>query len=429
MKQLKIAVMGAGSTYTPELVNGFVTRNKSLCIDSLYLMDIDEEKLNIVGSLIRRIFLANGMQTKVVFTGSVREAVEGADYVIGQIRVGRLPARITDEKIPLKYGLLGQETTGAGGFMKGMRTIPVILDIARQMEQLCPNAFFINFSNPSGMVAQAVSDASAIKIIGLCNGPVNMLRGVSRLLGGETFDYDFVGLNHLCFITGLYQNGTDILKERLSDAAAMETLKNIPGATYSEDLMKAVGAIPIGYLNYYYFREEQIEHCQREEKTRGEVCREIESELLTLYQNPELKEKPSLLDKRGGALYSEAAVSLIDSIETDKQDFHVLDVKNNGVIDYLQRDDIVEVKCRVGKNGAVPMPVRNQGGEYIRGLVSAVKAYERLSVKAALTGDYDSALAALLVHPLIGDYHKAKPLLDEMLAENKEFLPQFGGVV
>jgi len=427
MRGLKFAVIGAGSTYTPELIEGLIEKREQLQLDSLYLMDIDDRKLEIIYGLTKRMLEKNEMSSKLVMTKSLDEAVEGANYVICQVRVGKLDARILDEKIPLKYNLLGQETTGAGGFMKALRTIPVIMNIARRMEKLAPNAWMINFSNPSGIIAEAVLNNSAIKMIGLCNGPYGMIKRAKEMLpeGTKEFDYDFVGLNHLCWITGLYADGRNIIQDKLNSKTEFAKLKNLTAIKYDDVLLRATGGIPVGYLDYYYFRDKKVQECKQREKTRGEECKIIEEELLQLYQRPELNEKPKQLEKRGGAFYSTVAISLIDAIENDKNEYHVVDVKNNCALDFMDKDDVVEVKCLVNKNGATPIKIKNFDNQYIIGLMRAVKAYEKLTVKAAITGDYDAALAALMVHPLIGDYVKAKGVLDEMLEANKEFLPQF----
>lgn len=427
MRKLKFAVIGGGSTYTPELIEGLIDRKEQLNLDSLYLMDINERKLNIVGGLIRRMLEKNQMNTKLVLTQNLEEAIKDADYVVCQIRVGQLDARILDEKIPLKYDLLGQETTGAGGFMKALRTIPVIMDIVKTIEKLAPEAWLINFTNPSGIIAEAVLNHSNVKMIGLCNAPYGMIKRAKEMLpeGTKEFDYDFVGLNHLCWITGLYADGKNIIQEKLKGDIEFAKLKNLTETNRDDLLLRATGGIPVGYLDYYYFRDKKIQECKEKEKTRGEECKIIEEELLELYSQPELNEKPKQLEQRGGAYYSTAAISLIDAIENDKNEYHVVDVKNNGALDFMDKDDVVEIKCLVNKNGATPVKVENFQNQYIIGLMRAVKAYEKLTVKAGLTGDYEAALAALMVHPLIGDYVKAKGVLDEMLEANKEFLPQF----
>lgn len=427
MRNLKIAVIGAGSTYTPELIEGFIVRKDSLSVVSIYLMDIDKNKLEIVGGLTERILRKNAMECRVVLTEDLDEAIEGADYVLTQVRVGRLEARIKDEKIPLKYDLLGQETTGAGGFMKGLRTIPVIMNIAKRMEKLSPDAWLINFANPSGMVAEAILNNTFVKMAGLCNCPINMLKDVKEKLpeGTTNFDYDYVGLNHLSWITGVYVDGKDVLPDIIESNYKVSTMKNIHEVEMQKPLIDAIRSIPSSYLNYYYFNEEQVKHCQEAEKTRGEECKIIEADLLKMYSDVNLEEKPKLLENRGGAYYSTAAISLIDAIENGKNEYHVVCVKNNGALPFMDKDDVVEVKCFVTKDGISPVKIENFDNDHIIGLMRAVKAYEKLAVKAGIEGDYNSALAALMVHPLIGDYNKAKPLLDEMLEANKQFLPQF----
>lgn len=427
MRDLKFAVIGAGSTYTPELIEGLIGRKDQLKLDSLYLMDIDETKLNIIGGLTQRMLDENGMSSKLVLTQNLKEAIEGADYVICQVRVGKLDARILDEKIPLKYDLLGQETTGAGGFMNALRTIPVIMNVAKTMEKLAPNAWMINFSNPSGIIADAVLNHSNVKMIGLCNAPIGMIKNASKMFpeGTKDVDYDFVGLNHLCWITGLYADGKNIIKDKLNSDIEFAQLKNLTKTNRDDLLLRATGGMPVGYLDYYYFRDQKIQECKDKEQTRGQECKIIEKELLKLYKNPKLKKKPKQLEERGGAYYSTAAISLIDAIENDKNELHVVDVKNNGALDFMDNDDVVEIKCIVNKDGATPVKIENFDNQYIIGMMKAVKAYEKLTIKAGLNGDYDAALAALMVHPLIGDYIKAKGVLDEMLEANREFLPQF----
>lgn len=423
MRELKAAVIGAGSSYTPELIEGFIDRKESLNFTAFYLMDIDREKLSVVGGLAERMLRSKGFEGEIVLTEDLDEALTGADYVFGQIRVGKMEARIRDEKIPLKYGLLGQETTGAGGFMNALRTVPALLHIAKRMEVLAPNAWLVNFSNPSGIVAQALMDYTKVQTIGLCNCPINMLKDVENILGTSDFAYDYVGLNHLSFITSVLHEGREVLEEiRKGEISKME---NIPEFSYDPALMDAIPYIPTSYMSYFYLRDEQVEKCLKAEKTRGEVCVELETSLMEQYKNPDLNVKPKELASRGGALYSTAAVSAVDAIENDKNEYHVVNVKNNGTMPYLQDDDVVEVKCLLNRQGATPVKVTNAGNDYVSGIIRAVKAYERLTVKAAVTGSREDALAALMVHPLIGDFAKAKGALDEMLEANREFVPNF----
>ena len=422
MRELKMTVIGAGSTYTPEIIEGLIQRENSLKLKSLYLMDIAPEKLEVVGGLAKRMMEASGFTGEVVLTTDLDEALAGADYVFAQIRVGGMDARIRDEKIPLKYGLLGQETTGAGGFMNALRTVPVVLDFARRMEKLCPDAWLINFSNPAGIVAEAVLNHTNIKMLGLCNCPINMLTAVEKGIGTKDFEYEYLGLNHLSWITAVTRDGKNILAD--IDTGEGAKMKNIPDVKYDEDLLRAVGAIPSDYLSYFSLRDAQVKKCLEAEQTRGEVCVGLEESLLEKYKNPSLHEKPVELESRGGALYSTAAVSVVDAIENDKHEYHVVNVKNNGAIPFLEDNDVVEVKCMVTRQGITPVGVKTYS-PYIQGLMSAVKQYEKLTVKAAMSGSRDDAVLALMVHPLIGDYDKAKAVLEDMIQANAEFLPQF----
>ena len=422
MRTLKAAVIGAGSSYTPELIKGFIDNQKNLNFQSFYLTDINREKLEITGGLAKRMLSSKGFAGKIVLTEDLDEALSGADYIFSQIRVGGMEARIRDEKIPLKHGLLGQETTGAGGFMNALRTIPVMLDIARRTEKLAPKAWLINFSNPSGIVAEALMNHSNVKMIGLCNCFVNMRAEIAKNIGREDFDYEYIGLNHLSWVTSVTVDGKNVLESLGKKAGAR--YKNIPDVDYEDELLAAVPAIPSYYLSLFYLRDQQLQNCMKAEKTRGELCVEIENALLEKYKDPALNDKPKELEERGGALYSTAAVSVVDAIENDKNEYHVVDVKNNGAVPFMADDDVLEIKCRVNRGGAHPVPVSTEQNHYIKGLMQAVKAYEKLTVKAATGGGRKDAIAALMVHPLIGDYKKAKAVLDEMLQANAKYLPE-----
>ena len=420
MRELKAAIIGAGSTYTPELIEGFIGRRDSLNFREFYLLDINREKLEIVGALAKRMLLAKGYSGKVVLTMDPDEAIAGADYVFAQIRVGGMAARIRDEKIPIKYGLLGQETTGIGGFMKALRTVPVMLDYARRIEKLAPDAWLINFSNPSGIVAEALLNHSRVRMFGLCNCFINMHADIKKKIGIEDFDYEYVGLNHLSWITKVFANGKDLMPELGTSANAK--MKNVPDIEYDDELYSAVPGIPSSYLSYFYMREEQIQKCLAAEKTRGEIIVGLEESLMEKYKNPSLSHKPEELAQRGGALYSTAAVSAADAIENDRNEYHVVNVKNSGCLPFLEDSDVIEAKCLLNRNGAKPVPVKNMNNLYIKGLMQAVKAYEKLTVNAAISGSRPDALAALMVHPLIGDFPKARAALDEMLNANAEFV-------
>lgn len=424
MKKLKIALIGAGSTYTPELMEGFINKKDSLPVEELYLMDIDDHKLEVVGGLAKRQIEAAGLKTKVVLTKSLDDSLDGASFVLAQIRVGKLPARVLDEKIPLKYDLIGQETNGIGGFFKGMRTIPEIFKITSRMEELCPDAWLINFSNPAGMLAEAVLNHTNTKMIGVCNVPINMIDSLKRRLGLPNAEVEYVGLNHLSWVTSIKQDGVDYLQKAISEGINSEAMKNIPASGFTPELIKAVGAIPSSYLEYFYFKDDKLDKAKKVEKTRGEVCIDIENNLLDIYSNSTLHVKPELLNKRGGSRYSEVALNLVDSIYNDKQDIQVVNVKNNGAIDFMDDNDVIEISCVVGKDGAKPIKAHFKN-EHIKEYMQMIKAYEKHSVNAALTGDEDEAMRALLINPLVFDYKKAYPCFQELKEAHKKYLPQF----
>lgn len=421
MRDLKVAVIGAGSTYTPELIEGLIVRSRGLNVRQLYLMDIDRDKLAVVGGLAKRMLLSAGYTGQVELTQDLNKAIAGAHYIFAQIRVGGMAARVLDEKLPLKHGLLGQETTGIGGLMNALRTVPVMLDMARRIERLAPEAWLINFSNPSGIVAEALLNHSGVKMVGLCNCFVNMHASVEKNLGTADFDYELVGLNHLSWITSVKKDGRELIDElgKTTDTK----MKNIPDVAYDDELLAAIPGIPSYYLSYFYLRDEQLIKCVDAKKSRGEICMELERGLMEQYADPLLSHKPKELAERGGALYSTAAVSVADAIENDKNEAMVVDVKNDGVLPFMGRDDVIEAKCLVNRTGAAPLPVCGPVSPYIVGLMQAVKAYEKLTVRAALSTSRADALAALMVHPLVGDYRRAKAALEEMLAANAEYLP------
>ncbi len=423
-KGLKIAIIGAGSTYTPELIEGFIQKKDVLPVRELVLMDIEDRKLNIVGGLCRRMVEYAGLATKVILTKDLTETLTGADFVLAQIRVGKLPARILDEKIPLKYDLIGQETNGIGGFFKGMRTIPAIMNIVHQMEKLCPNAWLINFSNPSGMIAEAVLNNSKIKTLGLCNVPINMIDSLKKRLNLPEAKVEYVGLNHLSWITKIESNGKDYLQDAIKQGINSEAMKNIPSSGFSAELIQTVQAIPSSYLEYYYFKDKKLENAKLAEKCRGEVCLEIEEQLLSIYANSEVHVKPDLLSKRGGSRYSEVAINLVNSIYNNVGDVQVVNTKNMGAIPFMGDNDVVEVGAIIDKDGAHPLPTNFQN-EHIKSYMLMMKAYEKHAVQAALTGSVDEAMRALLINPLVFDYKKAYPCFMELLSVHSQYLPQF----
>lgn len=423
---MKICIIGAGSTYTPELVEGIINKRDTLPVTELVFMDIDERKLNIVGSLCQRMIEAAGLPCKTeLVLNDYAYALKGADFVLAQIRVGKLPARVKDEKIPLKHNLIGQETCGIGGMFKGLRTIPVMMKIVKLMEEYCPDAWLINFSNPSGMIAEALLNYTNVKMMGLCNVPINTIDGIKRSMNLPDANIEYMGLNHFAYITKIEADGKDYLQEALNAGLNSESMKNIPASGFTKEQVAAIGAIPTCYLEYYYFKDSKLEHLKNAPRTRGETCMAIEEELLEIYQNSELHVKPEQLSKRGGARYSEVAINLVNSIWNDSGDVQVVNVLNRGAIPFLKDTDAVEVCAKIGRNGATPIPVTGVITDHMKEYISQVKAYERHAVKAAIYGDKDEAMRALVINPLVGDLKTASACFDEMLEAHKDYLPQF----
>ena len=423
---MKICIIGSGSTYTPELIEGLINKRESLPVTELYLMDIDERKLRIVGGLCERMIKAANLPCKVVMTMDYEEALTNADFVLAQIRVGKLPARVKDEKIPLKYNLIGQETCGIGGMFKALRTIPAMIKIVHLMEKCCPDAWLINFSNPSGLIAEALLNHTNVKMMGLCNVPINMIDGIKKNMNLPNAEVEYIGLNHFTYVTKIIDNGVDYLDEAIKKGVNSESMKNIPASGFTPEEIAAIGAIPSCYLEYYYFKDSKLAKLKALPKTRGEICMELEEQLLDLYENSELHTKPEQLSKRGGARYSEVAISLVDSIWNDKNDIQVVNILNHGALDFLADDDAIEIRAYIGKNGATPIPA-SIDNDHIKEYIKQVKAYEKHAVKAAITGDKKEALRALVMNPLVGDIKTAEECFDELLEAHKEYLPQFFG--
>ena len=417
---VKVSVVGGGSTYTPELVEGVAARADRLPIDELVLLDPDRERLEIVGGLAGRMLRRVGWPGELRLTDRRDEALDGSRFVIVQLRVGGQRARRSDETIPGRFGFIGQETTGPGGFAKALRTLPVVLDLADEMARRAePGAWLVDFTNPTGIVTQALLDAGH-RAIGLCNVAIALQRNLAERFGvdPEAVRMDHVGLNHLSWERAVLVDGVDRLPEILEDPGAF------PGAEgFPPELVRTIGAIPSYYLRYYYLARSILEY-QRSGKTRAEEVMEIEAELLEMYRDPMLDEKPELLARRGGAYYSDAAAALIASLQDGTGDVQVVNVRNGGAIPNLPDDDVVEVPARIDHEGAHPETTAPLTPEML-GLVQHAKAYERLTIEAAATGDRAVAMKALLSNPLVGNFEGAAPLLDALLEENRAVLPRF----
>ena len=417
---VKVCVVGGGSTYTPELVEGLVDRADRVRVDELVLLDPDAERLDVVGGLADRMLRRAGWGGRLILTSSRDAAFEGADFVIAQLRVGGQAARLTDEMIPVRFGSIGQETTGAGGFAKALRTVPVILELAEETATRgAPDAWFVDFTNPTGLVTQALLDEGH-RAIGLCNVALNLQRTLCARLSVEPgrLRLDHVGLNHLSWVRAVYVDDVDRLPGLLDELDDDPVIEGFP-----VELIRSLRAIPSYYLRYYYLTSEVLEH-QRTHRSRAEEVMEIEAGLLELYRDETLDRKPELLSERGGAYYSEAAAALVASLHAGSGDLQVVNVRNRGAIPNLDDDVVVEVTSRIDRSGARTELTAPLAPEML-GLVQHAKAYELLAIRAATSGDRRTALRALLTNPLVGDYRTAGPLLDALLEANRSFLPRF----
>jgi 6-phospho-beta-glucosidase len=417
---VKVAVVGGGSTYTPELVEGFIRRGDRLPIEELVLLDVDRERLDVVGSLSRRMLAKAGWPGRLGITTDRDEALEGADFVVVQLRVGGQAARLVDETIPLQFDTVGQETTGAGGFAKALRTVPLVVELAEETARRgSPGAWIVDFTNPTGIVTQALIDQGH-RAVGLCNVAIGFQRNLAKRFGveAERVQLEHVGLNHLSWVRAVSVDGVDRMPDILEHMDEYS-----PETTFPPELIAALAAIPSYYLEYYYLTEEVLQH-QRTHRPRAEEVMDIEARLLTLYRDPSLEEKPSLLERRGGAYYSEAAAQLLASLHEDTGDIQVVNLRNEGALPDLPDDAVVEIPARIDRDGATPLPLRPLSPEML-GLVQHVRAYERLTVEAALSGDRRTALKALMTNPLVGSYTVAAPLFEALLEANRPYLPRF----
>ncbi|MBK9207426.1 MAG: 6-phospho-beta-glucosidase [Anaerolineales bacterium] len=428
---MKITVIGGGSTYTPELINGFLARTAQLPASELWLMDIDKERLDVVGGFAQRMVQAKGAPFKIVLSTNQREAIAGASYVCTQFRVGQMQARREDEYLGLRHGLIGQETTGIGGMAKALRTIPVMLDIAKDIRETAAGALLVNFTNPSGLVTEALNRyAPDVQSVGVCNAPYNAKMSFLELLQNNSpepidparVELKTLGLNHLTWHYGLTLDGEDVwaqvLESYLQDAAQEEHPE------WESALIASTRMIPNYYLQYFYHTEKKLAEQKKYPPSRAEEVMQVEAELLHQYADPSLTEPPADLMKRGGAYYSTVATQLLASHFNDLGETHVVNVRNNGAIKEWDPSWVLELPATVRRSGITPIPAAPLP-PFAFGLLAAVKSYEILTAQAAVTGDRNTAYQALLVHPLGPALPNAEKVLDDMLETNRKYLPQF----
>ncbi|WP_069765743.1 6-phospho-beta-glucosidase [Streptomyces sp. LUP47B] len=418
---MKLTVVGGGSTYTPELIDGFARLRDTLPVEELVLVDPAAERLELVGGLARRIFAKQGHPGRITTTDDLDAGVDGADAVLLQLRVGGQAAREQDETWPLECGCVGQETTGAGGLAKALRTVPVVLDIAERVRRTNPDAWIIDFTNPVGIVTRALLQAGH-KAVGLCNVAIGFQRKFAGLLGVTPSDIhlEHVGLNHLTWETGVRlggPEGEDVLPELLTEHG-----DTIAGDLHlPRPLLDRLGVVPSYYLRYFYAHDEVVRELGTKPSRAAEVA-EMERQLLTMYGDPALDEKPELLAKRGGAYYSEAAVDLAAGLlGGGGSPYQVVNTLNRGTLSFLPDDAVIEVQAAVGPKGPTPLAVPAVDPLYA-GLIAHVTAYEDLALTAALRGGRDRVFKALLAHPLVGQYEYAEGLTDRLIAHNREHL-------
>jgi 6-phospho-beta-glucosidase len=432
VKRLKVAVVGGGSSYTPELVSGFLQRVESLPLGELWLMDPSAQRLEVVGGFAQRVVAAHGGPFAVRLTTERSEALEGAAYVITQLRVGGMQARREDEYLGRRHGLVGQETTGVGGMAKALRTIPVVVEVAREMEGLAPGALLVNFANPAGLITEALArHAPAVPAAGVCNAPLTFTMQVLAALeeqtglraGPERAALDTLGLNHLSWHRGLTVDGRDLWPQVLEGVLAR--IRAHPQEMgWDARTIEVLGMIPNDYVQYYYYTARKMAAQEKWPPSRAEEVMAIEERLLAQYADTRCAELPAGLLQRGGAYYSTVATQLLNAHYNDLGERHVLNVPHRGAVPGWPADWVLEMPCRVGAAGIRPLPAEPLPPACF-GLLAQVKAFELLTVEAAMAGDRHAAYQALLAHPLGPPADRVQAVLDDLLETNRAHLPRF----
>lgn len=416
---MRITVVGGGSTYSPELLHGLAIDHERLGITEVALYDIDEVRLATVGGFVERMVRRLAPDLRVTKTDALERAAEGAQFVVVQIRVGGQQARLADERLGVDHDIIGQETTGVGGFAKALRTVPVLLDIAKRVHAVAPDATLVNFTNPVSIVTEALLRHAALPAIGLCNIPISQRMEIGAHLGVDpaTVEIDSVGLNHLSFVRGVRVAGEDVLPRLLDEVTQLldggHRPANIPDLDFPPELLRALGMIPSDYLRYFYLHPDTVKEQQEADRLRAQEVMQIESELLGYYADEDNHERPDSLKKRGGAFYSHAALEILRAMALDEPARLVVDVENGDTVPELPRGACVEVPCTVRRGGATPLPQAPLPAS-IRGLVQHVKAYEELTVTAALSRSWEDIYLAALAHPLTPSANVARSVANRL---------------
>ena len=412
---MKVAIIGGGSTYTPEVMEGLALWQLDGGVDAVSLYDTDEKRLATVGDFSRRMALALNTSLQVETCATFEQAIEGADFVVLQIRVGGQQARHEDILMGLKHGLIGQETTGVGGFAKALRTIPVVLEMARQVRDANPEAWIVNFTNPAGIVTEAICRFATTRCVGLCNVPKEFQMDVARHMrvASDEVELDWVGLNHLGWARRIIIDGQDVLPYLIDSLESDYGPKNIPELEYPDGFLKALGMIPSSYVRYFYAQDQMLKEILKKDKTRAQEVMDIEAELMAYYGDKSNSLKPAALTERGGAWYSRVAVEVMEALCSEKPAKLIVNALNHSALDSLPGDACVEVPSEVSKDGVRPLPV-GEVQDSIMGLIWQVKAYERLAIDAAVSEDPGKALLALVNHPLVPSSFVARKVLEDL---------------
>lgn len=415
MGDIKIALIGAGSTYTPEFIEGILLKNRILNVDEIAFFDIDLRRLDILYNFSLRMVAKSGCNIRISCHSNLSKAVEGADFIVNQIRVAGQKGRIFDERLGISLGIIGQETTGVGGFSKAMRTIPVVLKQCRIYEKLAKNAFLINFTNPSGIITEAILRHTDMKCLGLCNIPINLKMDIANYFGlsPEKVEIDYIGLNHLGWVRSIKVGNKVLRLNNIKKTISDFSPSNIPDMDYPEELLEALSAFPGYYLRYFYLNREMIKKQKKAKLTRGEEVLRIEKGLLRIYSDKRVNDKPELLSKRGGAYYSKVATSIIDSIVNDRNNVDIVNIANNGALKEFENEEVLELPAILGKDGAKPIP-NSVKDIHMLSLMRVIKGYERLTIEAAIEKSFNKAVLALVTNPLIMDANIAIKAVKEI---------------
>jgi 6-phospho-beta-glucosidase len=434
---MRLTILGGGGFRVPLVYQALLADRGQGRVTDVVLYDADPSRLAAIGSVLRQQAAASVRQAPVVTeTTDLDDALRGTDFVFSAIRVGGLEGRTIDERVALELGVLGQETVGAGGIAYGLRTLPVATAVAERIAALAPDAWVINFTNPAGMVTEAMLPYLGDRVIGICDSPSGLGRRAAGALGLDASQvfYDYAGLNHLGWLRGLYAGGVDHLPSLLSDGSALASFEE--GRLFGTDWLRSLGSIPNEYLHYYYFARETLSAVSSGKQTRGtflleqqsafydETTRHPESALDAWQRTRAERESTYMVESRavadagerdesdmsaGG--YEQVALSLMRAIAHNERASLILNVRNRGTLRHLDDDAVVEIPCTVDANGARPVAV-SRLTDHQAGLVCAVKAVERSTIEAAMTGSRSAAIRAFAWHPLVDSVTAARRLLD-----------------